>query len=213
MCSGLPVGGPLLYGLPAAVLRPWSRSQQSDASLKRLPLAPNNAWMGDTLWAAEGCGVNLEGLVQQHRLSLRPAAGALKACEAFDLGLPCAVLDAERGSVLTTVIGKMSKHLPTSYALASEPIERFLRLKDSVGFAAAFEAMSADDDYGDEFCRQWDEAMADLERGVLVSLNDLVAMVDQAKRGWEESPRRLLVVVLERQRVSSALVSTEVLEA
>jgi hypothetical protein len=40
-------------------------------------------------------------------------------------------------------------------------------------------------------------------------LNDLAAMVTQAKNGWLQSPRRLLVVVREGAEVISGTVDTD----
>jgi len=156
--------------------------------------------------------MSLDDLVKQHRVSLRETAKVLKEWGDFSFDVPCAVLDSVGGTTTTTSLGHLSFYLPTSYAMSSEPIERFLRLKEKVGFDAAFEAMSADDEVGEEFVQAWDEAMGDLDRGVLVTLNDLVAFVEQAKRGWESNPRKLLVVGLERQTVTSGLVSTVVFE-
>lgn len=148
--------------------------------------------------------MDLEALVREHLLSLLPAAGAVAGAGQFSLQLPCALL--MDGVVVVTSIGGVRGYLPCSNALASEPIERFLTLRAAVGFDAAFEAMSADDEVGEEFVAAWDAAQKDLAGSVLCTLNDLVAMVEQARRGWEASPRKLLVVAVEGKKVQSGLV-------
>jgi hypothetical protein len=91
-------------------------------------------------------------------------------------------------------------------ALASESIDRFMRLKEAVGFDAAFEAMTADDEVGEDFVAAWDQSQKDLAGGALGTLNDVVAMVEQARKGWEVSPKKLLVVGVEGKTVISGLV-------
>jgi len=44
-----------------------------------------------------------------------------------------------------------------------------------------------------------------------VTLNDLVAMVEQAREGWKRSPRQLLVVAVEDSGVHSGLVPTDLI--
>jgi hypothetical protein len=86
-----------------------------------------------------------------------------------------------------------------------------MTLKERVGFEQAFSECSSDNEDGQEFCRAWDESQADLESGVLVTLNDLVAMVEQAREGWRKSPRQLLVVGVSSSEVTSGLVPTDLL--
>ena len=149
--------------------------------------------------------MDLEELVRGNYRALTPVAKAVAASQTFDLQLPCALL-TESGTVETTV-GQLRNHLPYSVALASEPFERFLTLCDTAGFDAAFEQCSSDDATGEEFCRAWDDAQADLEDGdVLVTLNDLVAFVNQARQGWSEHPRQFLVVAVKGTAVTSGLV-------
>lgn len=148
--------------------------------------------------------MNLSERVDKHRKQLVPGARAVKGAEAFTFSLPVAVI--ADGVVITTNLTGLTGHLRCSTALASEPIERFLRLKTAVGWDAAFEAMSADDEYGEEFCRLFDEAQEDLADGAMATLNDLVGMTTQAKDGWSETPRRMLVVVVEGKKVESGLV-------
>jgi hypothetical protein len=131
--------------------------------------------------------------------------------DTFTLGTPCVVITD--GTVEQVPLSALRNHLRCSVALASEPIERFLRLKEAVGFDAAFEAMSADDEVGAEFVAAWDQSQQDLACGALSTLNDLVAIVEQARRGWEGTPRKLLVVAVEGRAVASGLVPITALNA
>jgi hypothetical protein len=155
--------------------------------------------------------MDLDALTKKHRLALQPAAEQLVRSDAFTLETPCVVITD--GTVKQVPLSALRNHLRCSVALASEPIERFLRLKEAVGFDAAFEAMSADDEVGAEFVAAWDQSQQDLAGGALSTLNDLVAMVEQARKGWEATPRKLLVVAVEGRAVASGLVPITALNA
>ena len=155
--------------------------------------------------------MDLEALVRANRLALAPSAERLVKSDAFTLGTPCAVI--EEGTVTQMPLSGLRNHLRCSMALGSEPIERFLRLKEAVGFDAAFEAMTADDEVGAEFVAAWDQSQQDLAAGALSTLNDLVAMVEQARNGWEATPRKLLVVAVEGKTVQSGLVPVTAIAA
>lgn len=151
--------------------------------------------------------MDLNARVKQHRKELAEVAKGFANASTFDLQTPCALLD--NGSVQSVTLSQLRLRLPCSVALSSEPIERFLVLQQEHGFDGAFELCSADNDEGEAFCEAWDEAQADLERGVLVTLNDLAAMVNQARKGFGEEPRRMLVVAVEGKTVESATVATD----
>ena len=149
--------------------------------------------------------MDLEGTVRRHRGAVEDAARALTATEAFSLTAPCCVIAG--GTALTTNLVGLRGYLPCSVALASAPIERFLLLQSEHGFDQAFEICSGDNEDGEAFCKAWDEAQSDLADGVVCTLNDLTAMVAQARNGWNDNPKRLLVVAREGERVASGLVS------
>lgn len=145
--------------------------------------------------------MGLDDVVRRHRRDLAAAARAVANTSSFDLNLPCALV--KDGVVVSTTLNGLRSYLPCSVALASEPITRFLRLKDRVGFDAAFEAMTADDEVGQAFCEAWDEGHNDLANGVVATVDDLVAMVELARAGFADTPRYLLVVSLDGTKVSS----------
>ena len=151
----------------------------------------------------------LDRQVERHLSGLKPVAQRLLATEAFSLSAPVGLL-REEGVVATTLSG-LGALLPASSALSSPSLQRFLALKEERGFDKAFEVCSSHDSDGEEFCRVWDQAQEDLERGVLLTTDDLVAFVSQAKRGWQETQRQLLVVSVQGKEVRSGLVSTAAL--
>jgi len=151
--------------------------------------------------------MDLDALVKANRSALQPAATAVAGADQFSLQLPCALV--EDGTVFLTSVGGLRGYLPCSSALASEPIERFLTLRDAVGFDAAFEAMTADDDVGEEFVEVWDRCQEDLNGEVVCTLNDVVAMIEQAKAGWQATPKRMLVVAREGNEVASGTVAVD----
>jgi hypothetical protein len=151
--------------------------------------------------------LDLEEAVRRHRGTVGSAAKALKGTEAFSLTAPCCVITD--GTALTTSLMGLRGYLPCSVALASAPIDRFLLLRQEHGFDKAFELCATDEEEGEDFCKAWDEAQRDLEDGAVCTLNDLSAMVAQARNGWNEDPKRLLVVAREGSEVVSGLVSVE----
>ena len=153
--------------------------------------------------------MDLDQLVREHREDLTATALAVSRTAEFDLELPCALI--ADGTVLNTSLQVLRHHLPCSTALASEAIQRFVLLRSEHGFDRAFEICSNDDadGKGDEFVRAWDESQRDLDEGVVVTVNDLVAMVEQAKRGWLEAPRRFLVVARSGNTVTSGTVPVD----
>ena len=139
-----------------------------------------------------------------NRFALVTIAEQLVRSEEFSLGIPCALI--QEGVLSQVPLCGLRNHLRCSLALASEIIDRFMRLKEAVGFDAAFEAMTADDEGGEEVVAAWDQSQMDLAGGALGTLDDLVAMVEQARKGWEVSPKKLLVVAVEGKTVASGLV-------
>lgn len=151
--------------------------------------------------------MDLDALVKANRSALQPAARAVASARAFDMSLPCEVLK-EDGNVTTNLAG-LRGYLPCSTALASEPIEKFLLLKAEHGFDRAFEICSSDTEDGEAFVETWDRAQADLQQGVVCTLDDICSMVGQARRGWAETPRRMLVVARHGDQVASGLVPVD----
>jgi len=151
--------------------------------------------------------LELEERVRQHMSCLQPLAKSVAASTNFGLNLPCALLTETE--VIGTSLSGLRGHLPCSVALASPAIERFMTLKERVGFEQAFAECSSDNEDGQEFCRAWDESQEDLAHGALVTLNDLVAMVEQAREGWKQNPKQLLVVAVSGREVKSGLLPTD----
>jgi hypothetical protein len=151
--------------------------------------------------------MDFDALVRRYLNELGLVARSVAGSQSFGIGLPCALID-DTGLTETSLAGLRS-HLPCSVALASPGIERFLALREQVGFDAAFAECSSDDEDGEEFCRAWDESQQDLASGVLVTLNDLVAMVEQARKGWGQNPKQLLVVAVSGSVVQSGLLPTD----
>jgi hypothetical protein len=151
--------------------------------------------------------LDLEEAVRRHRGAVETSAKVLKSTEAFSLTAPCCVITD--GTALTTSLMGLRGYLPCSVALASAPIDRFLLLREEHGFGRAFELCATDDEDGETFCKAWDEAQTDLADGVVCTLNDLTAMVAQARSGWNDNPKRLLVVAREGSEVASGLVSVD----
>jgi len=151
--------------------------------------------------------MDLEALVREYRGNLAAAAMSVKEYGQFDLETPCALV-ADGTVVRTTLLG-LRRHLPCSTALATEAIQRFVLLRSEHGFDRAFELCSEDDTDGEEFCRYWDESQQDLANGVVCTVDDLTAMVQQAKEGWQSDPCRMLVVARNGDELTSGTVQVD----
>lgn len=151
--------------------------------------------------------MDLEGLVKEYKSNLAAPAYALKESIEFGLDTACAlVID---GTVVPTTLIGLRNHLPCSVALASEAIQRFLLLRSEYGFDSAFEMCSADTEEGEEFVTAWDESQRDLEEGIVMTVNDLVEMIEVARKAWCDTPRRMLVVCRLENAVSYGSVSVD----
>jgi hypothetical protein len=142
--------------------------------------------------------------VWEHREALIALAKKVEAMGEFDLTTPCGLI--ADGKFQETTIGSLRKHLPMSLALGSALIERFLVLKAQIGFDEAFALCASDEESGEDFCQEWDQAQKDLESGVVATINDLASITAQASKGWNEVPRKILVVVRRGSEVESGLV-------
>jgi hypothetical protein len=151
--------------------------------------------------------MDLDQMVKEHRGNLAAAALALKESTEFDLETPCALV--AEGTVVTTTLVGLRNYLRCSSALSSEAIQRFVLLRSEHGFDKAFELCSRDDATGEEFVQAWDESQSDLAEGVVVTVNDLVAMVEQARKGCLDTDRRMLVVAREGKKVLSGTVPVD----
>ena len=152
--------------------------------------------------------MDFDALVRRHLSGLAPAAQAVASSEGFSLALPCCLLTDE-DVVCTSLVG-LRGHLPCSVALASPAIERFLALKEEVGFDSAFAECSSDNEDGREFCQAWDESQGTWPR-VSCDAERPGSHGEQAREGWKRSPRQLLVVAVEDSGVHSGLVPTDLI--
>ena len=152
-------------------------------------------------------GLDIE--VKRYLSELRPVAQALLATEEFSLSVPVGLL--RDGTVVATTLTGLGTLLPTSSALAHHLLSQFLPLKLEKGFDHAFEMFSTDAETGAEFLEVWEEATKDVNARVLLTTNDQVAFAAQAKKGWEGTPRKLLVVSVRGEVVTSGLVTTDLL--
>ena len=148
--------------------------------------------------------MDLDAVVRRHREELKVGARAVEVSQEFNLTTPCVLV--EDGTVVTTSLGGLRGYLPCSSALASEAIQRFVLLRSEHGFDRAFEMCSEDTEQGEEFVWAWDESQSDLSDGVVCTVDDLTAMVQQARDGWKSDPRRMLVVARNGQEVASGTV-------
>lgn len=142
--------------------------------------------------------------IETHWAVIAPVLHQLRGLEEFSLGVPAVVVGGDIGTTNTTV-SDLPRVLRASAALSSEPMRRFVERSAEVGPAEAF-SWCCDQEWGEQFCADWDEAQEDIQRGARCSLDDVVEMVTTARRGFAETPRKLLVVVTRERNSDVTLV-------
>lgn len=123
----------------------------------------------------------------------------------FDLSAPCVVVTQEVNAMETTLSG-LSNHLKVSSAMSAPPVKRYIQLTDEIGAQNAMNSLLTEED-GEEFALLWAEAKKDLENGAIATMDDLVAAIDTAKKGFNLTPRKILVVQINQRDCDILLVA------
>lgn len=110
---------------------------------------------------------------------------------AFDLSAECVVIDQHNELMQTTLSG-LPTHLRVSSAMSNPLVKQFIALAKEIGAEDAMHKMLKES--GEEFAELWKEAQSDLQRGAITTMDDVVEAVSTAKKGYDESPRRILVI-------------------
>ena len=112
----------------------------------------------------------------------------------FDMAIPCIVID-QYCEVIETNISGLSNHLRVSMAMSSPLVKKYRQLSLQNGSEMAMKQMMMSHmNEVDEFCLMWDESRKDVANGAMATMDDLVDAISTAKKGFFESPRRILVV-------------------
>ena len=126
--------------------------------------------------------------------------------ELFDMAIPCIVID-QYCEVIETNISGLSNHLRVSMAMSSPLVKKYSQLSLQNGSEMAMKQMMITHmNEVDEFCLMWDEAMKDVANGAMATMDDLVDAISTAKKGFFESPRRILVVQINEKDCDILLV-------
>ncbi len=116
----------------------------------------------------------------------------------FDMAIPCIVID-QYCEVIETNISGLSNHLRVSMAMSSPLVKKYRQLSLQNGSEMAMKQMMMSHmNEVDEFCLMWDESRKDVANGAMATMDDLVDAISTAKKGFFESPRRILVVQINR---------------
>ena len=124
----------------------------------------------------------------------------------FDLSIPCVVITQDV-EVMETTLSGLSIHLKVSAAMSSPQVKRYIDLTNEIGAEKAMNTLMMDEDGGEEFVLQWFEAKKDLEAGAIASVDDLVAAVETAKKGFNVYPRKIMVVQVNQRDCEILLVA------
>lgn len=137
--------------------------------------------------------------LERHWLRLRDRT-------AFDLSVPCVVV-SEEVDVMETTLSGLSNHLKVSSAMSSPQVKRYIELTEQMGAERAMNTLLMDDEGGEEFALLWEEARRDVEAGAIATMDDLVAAIDTAKKGFNIYPRKILVVQINKRDCDILLVA------
>ncbi|WP_216725576.1 hypothetical protein [Synechococcus sp. WH 8016] len=91
--------------------------------------------------------------------------------------------------------------------MSSPPIKRYIELTEQMGAERAMNKLLMDEDGGEEFALLWEEARRDVEGGAIATMDDLVAAIDTAKKGFNTYPRKILVVQINQRDCDILLVA------
>ena len=128
----------------------------------------------------------------------------------FDMAIPCIVID-QNFEVIETTISGLSNHLKVSIAMSSPLVKKYSQLSLQNGYEKAMQQMLMSHlNELDEFCLMWDEARKDVVNGAMATMDDLVDAISTAKKGFFESPRRILVVQINEKDCDILLVGKPV---
>ena len=144
-------------------------------------------------------------MIQEKWDEIRPTLTKVLKAETFSLSLPAVVVKPD-GAVLETNLSSLTHHLNASAALSSPQLTAFSEKAALSSYEEAFDELINGDD-GEAFAEQWDEAQADLKNGSLCSISDVVRAIKTARDGFEEKPRRMLVVVMSEEGLEVLLVA------
>ena len=124
----------------------------------------------------------------------------------FDLSIPCVVVSQEVNAMETTLSG-LSNHLKVSAAMSSPQVKRYIELSKEIGAEMAMNTLLMDEEGGEEFALLWSEARKDVANGAIAPVDDLVAAVDTAKKGFNSYPRKIMVVQINQKDCDILLVA------
>ena len=128
---------------------------------------------------------------------------------AFDLNIPCIVIDQD-GDLFETCLSGLASHMKVSAALSSPQMQRYMQLSVELGAEDAMNKMLAPmDDEAETFCELWSEGRKDIEKGTKGTVDDVVRAISIAKEGFNGYPRKILVVQMAETRASLLLVSPQ----
>lgn len=91
--------------------------------------------------------------------------------------------------------------------MSSPQVKRYIELTNEIGAEKAMNTLLMDEDGGEEFALLWSEAKKDLEAGAIASVDDLVAAVETAKKGFNLYPRKIMVVQVNQRDCDILLVA------
>ena len=149
------------------------------------------------------CQISQNQLMKRNWSEIEPHWIRLSGRTVFDLSAECVVIE-QQNEVMQTTLSGLSTHLKVSSAMSNPLVKQFIALAKDRGAENAMHKMLME--AGEEFAQLWKEAQSDLQRGAITTMDDLVEAISTAKKGYEESPRRILVIQVNQRDCDVLLV-------
>lgn len=127
----------------------------------------------------------------------------LQGAREFSLSAPCVLLRGD--DVIEIPLAALPQQLRASSALDSPLMREFEELASRKGWGEAFETL-ARGERAEEFAEVWSQSEADVEGGARATFQEVVEAVAFARQGFQQSPRRLLVIVEDNDLTEVTLV-------
>lgn len=139
----------------------------------------------------------LDTLVAEHRELFVEAAQRLKATGTWDLNTPVVVIDGreESSSARIHPVGTLGSVIPTSAAIDSPELKRWIEIADKHGPEAAFDEVLNSDD-GEAFSEAYEQLRTERKEGIkgLWSASDLSRFVVKTREAHPNSVGAVVIL-------------------
>lgn len=139
----------------------------------------------------------LDSITTQHRDKFVEAARQLASHDSWSLSVPAVIVDARKNPGTATVhpIGTLGSVIPTSAAIDSPELKRWIEIADKHGPEAAFDEVLNSDD-GEAFSEAYEQLRTERREGIkgLWSASDLSRFVVKTREAHPNSVGAVVIL-------------------